>query len=204
MADLLKYYGHDVTIQHQKLGDICSEHCIVERKEFNDYVSSIIDRRLFSQTKRMMYSDKPSFLLVHGVWDIKRHITEKQVGGAIASTLVRTAIPTLVLLTRDKRQELKNFSQAMYVAGKICEKVEEGKFLEPKLYKRWHKPQVPYRILKLAVLLGVPKLVAARLLKEFKSIRGVCNASFQELLRVEGIGEVRAQNIIKLVHRPKQ
>ena len=105
VADLLKYYGWNVTVDHLQLGDITSEHCLIERKEFNDFISSIIDRRLFSQSRRLTYSTKPAFLLVHGVWDTKRQVTDKQIAGAIASVMVRNANPTLVMLCADKRQE---------------------------------------------------------------------------------------------------
>jgi len=206
VTDLLKYYGWEVEITTAELGDICSEHCIVERKEFNDFVSSIIDRRLFSQSKRMTYSEKPAFLLLHGIWDIKRHVTEKQVAGALASLIVRNANPTLVMLGHPcpkcgeaKEIEWKNFSLAMYIAGKICEKVEEGKFLQPKTYKLWEKPKVPYKVDKLARLLGVPNVVAARLLKRFGSIRGVVSATPEQWTEVEGVGDMRAMSIQHIV-----
>jgi len=202
--DLLKFHKFKVRIDHVKLGDICSQHCIVERKEFGDFVNSVIDRRVFSQTKRMMYDEKPTFLLMHGVWDIKRQIHGKQIAGALASLLVRTATPTLVMLNHPhdndvKKAERRNFSNAMYIAGKICEKVEEGKFLKPRLWKKWEKPKVPIKVDKVSKLFGVPAVVAARMLKRFKSLRGICLAKHSELLQITGIGDVRASSILKLV-----
>lgn len=55
VADLLKHYGWSVDVDHLVLGDITSPHCLIERKEFNDLVSSVIDRRIFSQSQRLMY-----------------------------------------------------------------------------------------------------------------------------------------------------
>jgi ERCC4-type nuclease len=57
------------------------------------------------------------------------------------------------------------------------------------------------RILYVVEGLAGPTL-ARRLLAHFKTIRNIANASISDLLKVEGIGEKRAQEIYAVLNTP--
>lgn len=199
VASIISKYA-DVEVTTLPLGDIASENCIIERKDFQDFVNSMIDGRLFSQLTRMFRSDKPNFLFVHGAWEIKRDVNWKQIAGAVASTLVRYGCPVLFFISDNKSTQWKYFDTAMYIAAKVCEKVEQGKFLKPRLAYKYKRRVAPLKVEKVRKLFSIPTIVAARLLKRFGSIKGICNASFEELYSVSGIGDVRAREILKSVN----
>lgn len=168
-----------------EVGDYATDQVIIERKSFDDYVASLIDGRLFSQIDRMSKTDKLCAVVVHDYPRVKHAVTDKQIYGSMAASLVEFGIPVLYVPTLDN---------AIYLIKQICEKVEQGKLGVPrKYYKR--KKNAPWIVRKVSQLLEVPDKTAARLLLRFKSIHGIAQASEEELEKIEGIGDVRARRI---------
>ena len=63
--------------------------------------------------------------------------------------------------------------------------------------RRGYRPRT-LRSEQLFILQGLPKVgptTAKRLLKHFKSVSNVMNATVEDLVRVEGVGEVSAEKI---------
>jgi len=182
----LKKLGVDVECTSLEIGDICTEKCIVERKSFNDYVTSLVDGRLFDQLSRMFESDKPCFIVIHDYYHFNRNVTPKQVFGSIAAAAVEYGVNILWV---------PKFSEAMYVVVKLLEKVEQGKFLRPKRYYKYKKETLPYKAKVLKRMFGLPDKVAVDLLRTYGSIEKICQLDEAHLMRVEGIGELRAKRI---------
>lgn len=208
LAKVLIKLGAKVRVTTLPLGDLevkdmlPERSCIIERKALDDFVASIVDGRLFDQTKRMYYKEQPCFLLVHGSFNWRHQIHKKQVLGAIASAFVRTGIPMLVFIHFQEKKNTKAESTVFvynaYVTQKILEKVNQGKFLKPRSYK-YKKKRGIRKVEIIAKMFGVSPRVAYRLFKKFGSIQKICLANKQQLFSVTGIGDIRADKIYKLV-----
>jgi len=187
----------EVEVTNLPLGDIATEHCIVERKSFTDYVASLVSRenRLFDQAERLFESGKACFIVVHGDFEtVKAHrsVTEKQIFGSMAALAVENGVPVLWI---------PPLHWALYCAIKLCEKVEQGKFLRPRHLRRRPKSKAPWCVRKLAQFLEVPERVAARLLAKYGSVSRICTLSERELLNIDGIGSTRAGRITTLLKK---
>lgn len=156
-------------------------------------MGSLVDGRLFDQASRMFETSKPSFIVVHldptKKPQVKRQITEKQIYGSFAALAVENGVPVI--------GPLPDLKQAMYCAIKICEKVEQGKFLKPRHLRKWKKTKAPWCVRKVARLLEIPERVAARILTKYGSIENVAQAAhdLKALQILDGIGYLRALKI---------
>lgn len=172
-----------------EVGDVSTDHVVIERKSINDFATSLVNGRLFEQMNKLMreqeISKKVCVLIIHG-WRPTINIEEKHLFGAISSVCVHYGFPILWV---------PDLETCAHVAWKVIEKVHEGKWLTPRhVYKREPR-RVPQSVLRVRKLLGVPDRVAAGLLVKFGSIRNMCCASVEELLSVPGIGKIRARRI---------
>jgi len=186
---LLKRYA-EVEVTELPLGDIATTHCIVERKSFSDYVSSLVDGRLFDQARRMFDSGKASFIVVHDHYEVTRGVTDKQIFGSMAALVVENGVPILWVPPVDK---------ALYCAVKLCEKVEQGKLLKPRHLRKPKRSKAPWCVRKLSQFLEVPEKVAARLLAKYGSVSEIAKADLNDLRSIEGIGYLRATRIQTLL-----
>ena len=79
---MLKLHGHDVSLEHLKIGDVrISDRILIERKTARDLVDSLIDGRLVRQAKKLSSAfEKPLLIIesletervhpnaIHGLW----------------------------------------------------------------------------------------------------------------------------------------
>jgi len=164
-----------------------------ERKTYVDLYNSIVDGRFEKQIPTAYSVDNVGmpFLAVIG----KREEFFKQypqinisiIDGAIASCLVRYRIPTLKFET--------NFEFIRFLQL-TDEKVGEGKFFMS--YVKTGKHPIISKIVFLSSISGVSSSIAFELLARFGSIKNIVNASKEELMKVKGIGEKRAEAIYTL------
>ncbi len=169
---------------------------LVERKTVNDLGNSIRDNRIWEQAKLLREAadkdDHQPLIIIEG-W---LGALEKYRGWRIQSVLrildellLDFKIP--VLNTPNKRATI----EWLVAKAKSLGKPEEKKVYRMRVEK---KPlTLQERILYVAEGLVGPKL-ARKLLERFKTLRAVANASMEELMTVEGIGEKRAGEIYAL------
>jgi len=190
---LLKHYCNvEVEVVELPLGDLATEHALVERKSFRDYIASLVDGRLFDQAHRMFESEKECFIVVHGDYELTRNVTDAQVFGSMAALVVENNIPVLWV---------PPLSHALYCAVKILEKVEQGKRFKPRKPRKHKRTKSPWCVRKLAQFLEVPERVAAGLLMKYGSVANISKAPKEDLQRVNGIGSIRAERIKALLSK---
>lgn len=81
-----------------KTGDYIFENVCIERKELNDFCSSIIDGRLTSQIEKMKKDFEYIYILVSGhIKDRTSDIHENCILGKMASILVKHKVPIITL-----------------------------------------------------------------------------------------------------------
>ncbi len=193
--------GLKVSIQALPVGDFLllaspasgRRPVLVERKTVTDLANSIRDNRVWDQAKLLVEASKRDgyqpFLVVEG-W---LGILEKYRGWRIQSVL--RVLDTLmidfglpVLNTPNKNATI----EWLAAKAKSLGKTEEKRILRLRVEKK--PPTIRERILYVAEGLVGPTL-ARKLLREFKTLRSIANASVRELMTVEGIGEKRAREI---------
>lgn len=183
-----------VKTEKMDIGDYClGKNFICERKTSNDFISSIVDGRLFEQLKNLKNMDK-AFLLLEGTFDYKNtHMNENAIRGALASVIMDYQIP--LLYTKDQRdtasmlfsmakREQENKNKKPSVKGKVKPKSKN------------HEQEI-----LLGSIPGINIVLAQNLLNHLGTPKKVFNASKEELKKVDKIGEKKAKKIHDLIKR---
>lgn len=180
--------GLEFTIEHLETGDVVDieKSVCIERKAIADFVMSVMDGRLFEQTIRMCEQFTHCFIIVVGEvdelfwvkikWDLNHHY------GTIASLLCKTKV---------KIVQVKNNSQFALLCKKIMEKAD-GTALDIPILKT-NRDNI-----HLAILCQIPGISVnkgKKILEHYPTIHDVFNATKEQLMDLEGIGETIAQNI---------
>lgn len=185
----------DITIETLKLGDYLSGDVIIERKS-DDFLNFT---RLKTQIMliKEKYGDK-AYLIVDKnlddlIEDSRIHFNKdmkNQILGFVASLSVRyKAVPLFT----------SNPEYCSYIIARICEKANDNK----KLNVYHAKPREKKKDKQIHMLCGMSNIdekIAKRLLERFKTVKGVINASEEELLKIDGIGNKKALSMIELIN----
>jgi len=103
MAKLLHNYAN-IELKTLEVGDyVLSDRVVVERKTAEDFVNSIIDKRLFSQLKNLKKVEKP-LLIVEGENFSRLH--ENALKGAILSIILDFGIPIIFTKNAEETADL--------------------------------------------------------------------------------------------------
>lgn len=182
--------GASVEVKRLAVGDfIASKRIGFERKTDSDFESSIVDGRLFSQARDLAENFENPILCVVGS-DFNR-LSLKALRGAFLSLAVDFRIP-LFFFKNDRG--LAEFIFQAAEREQLSPTRELRLRVEKKPLELSEKQQF---IIESLPLVG-PK-TAQNLLKHFGSVEAVFSASQKELERCEGIGEVRAREIRKVI-----
>lgn len=189
----LENLGAVVKILPLEVGDfICSERVCVERKTGNDFISSIIDGRLFKQAKELKDNFPKPIILVEGKY-YAGGMNENAIKAALVSIILNYGIP--VIMTNDEKETARTI---FWLAKKeqIGSKIEMG-------IKGRKKPK-KLKDLQEHVISGLPgvsETLSKRLLRKFKTVKNMANAKEKELLEVEGVGKVLAKRLHELLNK---
>jgi len=185
VAELLKKIGAAVSEQPLDVGDFAtSKETVIERKTHSDFVSSIIDGRLFEQAERMKDNYDNAIMIIEGNSD--RGINENALRGAIASMIIDFGITLLTTKNPyDTAKTIYWIAKREQAAGK------------PVAFKTGKKPADAKRLQEfiIASIPGVSTILAKRLLERFGNVEKVFTASEEELVNVERIGKKLAKKI---------
>jgi len=185
VAELLKKLGAVASEQPLDVGDFAtSKETVIERKTHSDFVSSIIDGRLFEQAERMKDNYDNAVMIIEGNSD--RGINENALRGAIASMVIDFGITLLTTKNPyDTAKTIYWIAKREQAAGK------------PVAFKTGKKPADSKRLQEFMVasIPGVSTVLTKRLLERFGTVEKVFTASEKELVNVERIGKKLAKKI---------
>ncbi|MBI5051579.1 hypothetical protein HZC08_02355 [Candidatus Micrarchaeota archaeon] len=174
-----------------ELGDFtCSERTIVERKTRADFENSILDRRLFTQLANLVNSYSRVILIVEGEENLGR-ISRSALLGAYSSVV--TDYGASIFFTRTM-QATAELIYAVAHHEQIAEKKAISFFAKRKSLT---VSQTQRSLVEMFPMVG-PKL-AKNLLSHFGNLESVLNASEEELLKVEGMGEKRVKAFLSIL-----
>ncbi|RLE73893.1 MAG: hypothetical protein DRJ56_08455 [Thermoprotei archaeon] len=195
----LRRLGATVYIRRLELGDyVVSEDVVVERKTANDFIASIIDRRLFEQARSLLRAFERVIMVVEGdLWSALRWrgVTYKHVLGALSSLAL---MGVSVVPTSGPRE-------TAYLVYNLARKlqVDEGKRVRVSPTKlRMAKGGKTVREAQLNVIASIPGIsyeLAERILEHFGTPRRFFAAHPHELRKVRGLGEKRVRKIIEVL-----
>ncbi len=153
----------------------------VEKKSVHDFVASIIDGRLLDQIKNLKRSFERSLLVIEGEEDIYtvRKVHANAIRGMLGAITIGYGVPVLytkhakdtagLLAVIAKREQDKGRDYSLHSSKPLTLK-EQQEFL-------------------VSSLPGIGLNTAKVLLGEFGSVKSLVNASEEELMGVEGVGE---------------
>jgi len=181
--------GIEIEFRQLKVADYIVKDVAIERKTINDFVSSMISKRLFNQIQELQQY-KNRLLIVEGIDEQELYsdddsgVNANAIRGFLLSILLKYNIP--IIFTKNHEDTAKFIS----VLSK-----KQSKELALKAKKRIlnKKEQLQFIIESFP---GIGPVTAKKLLAKFKTIQNIINASEQELK--ETIGK-KAEVIIKLV-----
>jgi ERCC4-type nuclease len=185
----------DVRVRPLPAGDyLIAGAVLVERKTRADFLTSLLDGRLFPQAAALARGTHRPVILLEGpepdrVPDVHPHSLD----GAMASLAVMWRLP--VLQARDPEHSLRLFR---FIAAQIDRAV-------PATLKRFGRKPKRIATRRLYVLQGLPGVgpaLAGRLLARFGSIEKVMSADAPALAETDGLGRVKAARIRELLGPP--
>lgn len=195
-------WGFNTKVERLGVADyIVSEKVAIERKEINDFVTSLDDRKntnIWEQVKNMEEHFDINWVVIHGrVADLNHRNMEPRKVQGIYGAIARlgNSYGINVLWVRGQ-------SQAKKAIKKIHSKARTEETL-----KKPHLKKRSYRDDRVNVLYGIHGLgykTINNLLDEFDSVAGVCQASEKELKKADGVGGKTASKIHDILHDGEQ
>lgn len=172
---------------------LLSSRVAVELKLVDDFVSSLIDGRLLEQLKNVKKSFERPIIVIQGTQDIYavRNVHPNAIRGMLAAIMVSYGIP--LIQTKDEKDTAQ-----LLIAIARREQDEDKKDFAPHADRKpptLHEQQ-EYLVSSLP---NIGLNLAKELLKHFKSVKGVMNATEEELVIVEGVGEKKAKGIKDII-----
>lgn len=164
----LSALNFQLQFEQLQIGDYLVNNTIIERKTFSDLQSSIINKRIFEQLNNL--KDKQSLLIIEGKSDLFIH--ENALRGFLLSLATEFKVPFIF-----SKNEKDTALFILVLAKK--EKKEISLRYTPKLQSKSEIQQF--------ILEGFPNIgptTAKALLKQFKSLNNIFNASEDELKQI--------------------
>ena len=187
----LSNLGIKIVLQQLLVADyVISEYIGIERKSAQDFTDSIKDGRLFNELNDLKDNFKNAILILEGEPFIDSNLNENSLYGAITSVILKFGI--MIYRTKDPKET----ATFLYHLTKKAQSESDSQ-IKLRFDK---KPQEINSLLEyvIAGLPGINSQRARNLLEKFNSLQDIFNASIEDLMNVENIGEKIAHNIYKL------
>jgi ERCC4-type nuclease len=176
------------TIQFEQLqiGDYIIGNIAIERKTYPDLISSIIDKRIFNQIENLKKYPL-QLLIIELDKTSKINMNENAIRGFILNTAIKSKIP--IIFSKDEEDTAK------YLNLLTINKEQKKLSIRPSKNSVSKEEQIQF------ILEGFPGVgpkKAEDLIKEFKNLKNISNASIEQL---EKILEKRAKEMYSLFNQ---
>ncbi len=192
---LLHNMGARIEIRNLDTGDyVCSNDVAVELKTREDFVNSIIDRRIIMQARALRNNFNKPLFVIYGTdnFSMMRMINDESIYAMISTLALKYRIPVVSLMTA---REVASFIFSVA-------RLEQGK-THDEISLHYNKPLtlVEQQEYLISALPGIGAKIAKPLLKHFGSIRAIANATVDELMQVPLIGKIKAERIHDVLNK---
>jgi len=198
VPELLRAMGVEVELGKLEVGDYLIDGTVcIERKSCDDFLSSIVDRRLFEQARLLVGACERPIVIVEGEPSAAlahRRIGYPQFLGAVAA-LVDMGVS--VVFTRDRYETAEVISEI----HRLCSARgrHEARREGVRVVERPNRSIEVVQLNMLASIPGISRELAHRILMHFKTPRRFFKASPSALRRVSGLGRARVAKIIEVL-----
>lgn len=163
----------------------------IERKSTKDFVSSLIDKRLYKQAQELVENFQRPIIILEGQNLYSSGLHPNAIRGALASLAIDFTIP--IIPTRSPEDTAAMINRiAVREAEKSPRKVQVRTDRKPLVLEE-------QQLFIVESLPNIGPVNARKLLEEFGSVEGVFSATVDDLKKVEGIGDKIAKNIREVV-----
>lgn len=183
----------DVTVERLSAGDLAIGPVGIERKTPRDYVSSVMSRSgpdLYDQVERLDNTYTHSYVLLEGDFSdldsLRTDVSSAAIRGSMASITARLSVPVIPCTDRT---HLVDF--AIRLGRKHTEEASTRP-LSPGAVPSRREPTTKRMY---GCIEGIGPELAAALYERYPTVEALLEASVEDLMRVDGIGETRARTI---------
>ena len=189
---ILEILKHRCDLREKQLpvGDyLLSKKVCAERKTTNDFISSIIDGRLFRQLEELKNNFRSPLMILegNGLFNGERKIHPNAIRGALASVSIDYGIP---IIKTENNLETAEMLLAIARREQITRKKSVAVRGKKKARSMNHRQEI--------LIAGLPQIntqTAKKLLKRFGSPDGIFSATREDLEKLDGIGPKTAKRI---------
>lgn len=167
--------GHKIIFKQLKVGDYIINDTVIERKEINDLIHSIKNKRLFQQLEEIKQFQN-YILIIEGTIYNQKKLHPNAIRGAILSAATSYKIP--IIFTQHHKETSQYLS--------ILRNKENKKNTEIKtpIKKHFNKKSLQINILESFPNIG--NITAQKLLNKFKTLKKTINATEEEIKPILG------------------
>jgi Fanconi anemia group M protein len=188
LIDLLGQEEISVEVKKLSHGDyIINDSITIERKTSRDFLLSIIDGRLFNQLSNLKrHCSNPIMLIEGNPYRTDLDFDPNAIKGALLSSQVIWYIPFIYSRSKEDTRDI------LLMIGK-----QDETYTDVVPLRGGYRPK-RLKSRQMFILQGLPKVgprMAKKLLRHFGSVSNVMNATTEDLMKVEGVGEVSAERI---------
>lgn len=160
--------GIDIEFKSLKVGDYLINNIAIERKTFSDLISSMIKKRLLQQLNQLQQY-KQRLLIIEGKQTLDKNssVHANSIRGQILSAIFYHQIP--IISTKDSRET------AIYLS--LLAKQQQKPIHDISLHSRIPKTKKEQQEYILEAFPSIGPKTAVKLLKEFKTLNNIFNAS---------------------------
>lgn len=171
--------GIEIEFKELKVADYIVKDVAIERKTINDFISSMINKRLFNQIQELQqYKNK--LLIVEGVdeqelySDDESGVNGNAIRGFLLSIVLKHNIP--IIFTKNYEDTARFISVLSKKQTKVIALKAKKRILNKKEQLQFIIESFP----------GIGPVTAKKLLTKFKTIQNIINAPEQELKKTIG------------------
>lgn len=188
--------GCKINVRTMAIGDYqITDDVLIERKTVDDFAKSITDKRLYTQARELASNARKPLMIIEGADIYNTFLHPNAIRGAMSSIALDFKIP--IIQTHDETDT------AFMLKTIALREQKDDKDKKPVSIRTQTKPLTlkEQQLFITESLPGIGPVSAKKLLKHFGCVKGVVNASKNELKEVEGIGDKTSENIIDVTTR---
>lgn len=174
-------------IKSLKIGDYLIGDIIIERKTISDFINSMINKRLIQQFRQMKKYKQQLLILEGDLEQLNDFKNPNALRGFILSIITNYNIP--IIFTQDDEETSK------YLITLAKQQLKPK--IEPTLHSRIPKKIKQQKTYILESFPNIGPITAKKLLKKFKTLKNIFNATEEDL---KPILKSRTQNFMNLIN----
>jgi len=177
-----------------EVGDIVYNSIAIERKSYSDFISSILNKRIWNQIINMKNNYKDCYLIISGNRNaaLLRYKHPQRLVNMLLGTIAAICYMGVHVLFVENDDELCYLSERLFRKS-----ITPGTRPQQITKKKESIEEIREDMISLIPNVGLSK--AKRILSKYPTILDVASLSKEELSSIEGIGKKISENVVKVM-----